>query len=446
MLIVVFLTIFMVVIGCWIVTLYKKKGYVGSLCGFLAAILVFYIAVPILIIILQLSFKENINIYGFSDFYKFIFEEVSISNYLRFIINFLIAIVGLYYGYRCKFTLGSKSKERDAYYEIDIERYELKKMRNITLIVGLSTLLLYVYGLGGIESALGLGEQLRGFSSTIEVNAFLTLAKIPAAIVVVSFYLSVLVIDKKESRIQDYIILVISFIFSIIFLLIKAGRTAIIMLFLFVIFTLIRKQHKNPWIIICIIGIIALPLLETLDNLFSYMSYGYIVSSSNSLLVSILKTLRQLSYPFQIQLHCNDITDEFGFLYFKNFFTDILGMLPGISFEQSYERTSAYFMGIDWKKISGVPNDVISYGYLNLGYLGVFIIMCLWGQLLKYVDKWLDRITLKDNIRDSFAFVFAGMVFTHVISADLQAIIQGDIAFTVLILFIISNNKKKHKI
>lgn len=425
---------------------YRKKQFAGAMSGILAFSIILYGVVPIIFIVFQKQYYDNKSIYGFLELYNMVFTSANFYSHLLLFTNYSVGFIFLFFGHNLVF-------KKNKFINISIENRQnslastttMRKFGLFCLFVGVISLVIYIYALGGIVSAISKSEFLRGFSSTVEVNSYLSLFKIPAALTPMSFYLLFINYKSKKKSVIDLIFLLISFFCTLIFLLLNAGKTAIIILGIFIMYAFFSKKQKRVWLKMLIVSLLMFFSISLLDDLFSYLAYGADHIQSYTTEQSFLRLVRQFSYPFQIELHLNDITNEYGFLCFKNIFTDIFGLLPGVSFEQSYDMTSAFFNGADWKLVSGVPNDLLSYGFLNLGILGTAIYMFIIGLLVGYIDKCLAVYPSTLYKKNLLAFLFACKMFSHVNSVDLQPIIQYDLSLILLVVMVIIIYRKSYK-
>lgn len=418
----------------WLVKSFKHSHFVGMLAGMLACMILVYCIIPILILLLKDLFWTNNIVYGFDDLYSFIFGRTKNTNYVRLFINYSVGIIGLYFGY--KSSIGHKKTD----YSFDGTCYYGKLFHKVavySLIIGGLSLMVYVYALGGLGTSLTMGNQLRGFSSEVQVDSFLTLFKVPATIIQLAFYVSAVSFFTPKWKFPgNLIVMIISLLLTIIYMLINAGKTNVLILFLFIFFLYFRRTRRNPWPLLLVGMLLSVPLLGMLDYIFDHLAFGDEsgIDSNIPFGLSVLMYIRSFSYPFQIELHINDIVDKYGLLYFQNFITDPLSFFPGIAFPASFENTSEFFGGYNWREVSGLPNDILSFGYLNLFFIGTFIHVYIWGKIAGYVDRWMATAPLPSFIRESLGFILAFKAFSHVLSTDWSSII---IDLTLILLFFI---------
>lgn len=444
---ILFFLIYFVVILFLIVSDYKKKHFVGALSGVLAFFSILYGVVPVLLLLLQNEYSNRLSIYGFSNMYNTIYGSVNAESYVYLCINYFLGIIFLIFGHNLAHK--KRSVDNDMVRQFDIREdnsipRSIVKLAYFCFIFGAISLIIYVFSLGGITNAILKSELLRSFASTVETNSFLSLFKVPAALTPFSFYLFLIIPKNNNNCMVRRLMIVLSLFLSLLYLVVNAGKTPILLFVVFTLFAFLRKKNKHLWFKMFFVFFVCLVLMSSLDDLFALISYGPGHVQSYTVDESVLRVIRQFSYPFQIELHLNDISNIYGFLYFKNVVTDIIGIFPKLSFMQSYDVTSSFFGGIEWRATgSGVPIDLLSYGFLNFGFVGTCIYMFLVGLLLGVVDDSLIRYPANSYIRDTLAFLIACKFFSHVNSVDIQPIIQYETGLILLVVVIIFSSRKK---
>lgn len=421
----------------------KKMSFAGGYAGFTFGMLIYYVIVPILIIINETNFRNGIG-FGYDRIINYIYE----AEYYNFL--FLIVLVGIgFIGFNCGYkTLFLKNLKKDTESKIKTisNEYNNEKLMKIinnvaffALAIGGVSLILFFLFVGGVGKALMLAQTTRGFEHSVtDINYFAGIAKLFARMMPISaimFFYLFLTRNKKS----DKILLVITFIMSILLYLTYAGRTPLLTFLLIFLFFLMRLFFKKVWFKIIFLGVLSIPLLDMLSQVFIYFQSGVWISSESN----YLDYLRQFAPPTFVGLNLQDIVDVYGFRFYKDVVTDVIGLLPGISFQYSYENTSQYFNGIYWRNYGGIPNDVISYGYIQFGILGVFITLFSWGMIMGILDRII--YTIPNQIGGTvIATILATHVYQIVFAADLAPILlTHNIFIMTTIILLIYNQVKK---
>ncbi|CAM4160985.1 O-antigen polymerase [Lederbergia lenta] len=432
-----------IIIGCIVIRyLYKKNkrlGFVGGYAGFTFSMLVYYVFIPIIIILCEDAYKTNTG-YGFDKLIQFIFTKGS-ESFLFLILIVVIGFISFNFGYSIVFLKKYKTIVKDR-----VSRGKINNNRNFnntllkiinfgahsTLIIGGSALILFFIFVGGIGNALKLAETTRGFEvSVAEFNYLAGISKIIARIVTIApimyFYL---ILNRK--KFSDKFLFSISFILSVLLYLSFAGRTPLMTFLIIFLYFIAKKFFNRVWLKIIFVGIACFPLLDIFNYIFIFFQTQVWVTTE----INYLQYLRQFSFPMSLGLNIRELVSFYDFRYYKDVFNDIVGLLPGIGFEVSYENTSEFFNGSNWRLMGGVPNDVISYGYIQLGMLGVFITLSTWGFLMGCLDKIIKTLP-RNSGRDLISVTLATQVYQIVFSADLAPILQSHLIFLLLVIILV---------
>ncbi|MFH0724730.1 hypothetical protein, partial [Enterococcus faecium] len=163
-------------------------------------------------------------------------------------------------------------------------------------ILGLFSELIIIKDLGGVAQAISKGDILRTFSldgsSLIPQNhLFLTITMVLSLAGTYLLYLS----NRIAFSITKFLLLIISFLSSIFYLLFNAGRLGILLFGMCFLLDYAFRKLRHPFIFIFLVSIIGIVLLEQLDNLFFYLSYGYIKQTEST---GIIGTINEFSFPY----------------------------------------------------------------------------------------------------------------------------------------------------
>ena len=124
-----------------------------------------------------------------------------------------------------------------------------------------------------------------------------------------------------------------------------------------------------------------------------------------------------------------------GFRWGKDFITGPLSIVPGINFPASYEVSSEAIFGRNWQMIAGVPDDIITFGYLQLGFIGVLFV----GWLLGIVSGKLDRLICQMNY-ETFGVLITTIIMSmygYLINADWSVLVKSQFQLTICVLCIL---------
>ncbi len=309
-----------------------------------------------------------------------------------------------------------------------------------TFIVGGLCFLLYAYSIGGFVQLLLYAETLRSHATdkTQLFSGRSFILVIPSKLITVSPYLILLYIKcVKKSRFL-YLLFAVSLLLTTLFYLADAGKAGLLVFGLSFLVPLLSYKFKHKWLVTIFLGVTFVGVANYLDALFLYMATGnFDIEASGT----ILDTLYPFSYPLSNVLNLDGIINVSGIRYCQDFITGVLNIIPGINFQESIVPTSIFYGGYDWKAGGGVPNDVLTFGYLELGILGVAIV----GTILGYITAIIDRglLTLGDSFAERIVkCTLIICIFLLMSSADVVGIVRGQFLLTILSVLIITSQRK----
>lgn len=419
----------------------KKDKFIGAYSGFLLAILLYYIIVPSIIYIFGDFYFERISDYHYERIIKYFFGEgITSWERIRAILVIFIAILGLEFGYKLKMKKNISTKNENIYSYSAFES-TIRKIAYSTLGIGVISVIIYIFAFGGLSNALNLSEILRQHYSSLadygksEVYSyFLVLSGILTITPILFYYLW-----KKDKKGIYFVFLVFSFIFTGIYLLLNSGKSAVLRLAIIFFFLFLEeKDIKHKMIAFIGVVVIGLPLMDCLDALFAKESITVALKN-----FSYLYCLREFAIPAELTFNMGKICSKYGYMYFKHFVLDFLNILPGLSFSSSFANTSEFMRGANWMRLGGTPNDLITYGFLQLRVVGVFVVCSIWGRL----SRWFDNIisAIPDELGRKLIGITVCMNMVSVVTcADISSTILYNLPFiiTFFILFIYSKKIK----
>lgn len=426
----------------------KKINISGAYSGVTFGFILFYILIPILIIILQDQFSSSIK-------YKAIEQFVLKRDYKDHLLALIVILVGFiafHFGYKFSFKYRVRLKDSKVNKNVELNgRINNNNFLKIFEVIGYTTLIIggisffiIISSLGGIVNTLAIGEQFRGFGDTalsdfVGVNTALFF--IPSRLITVApiiFYF--LIINRRN--VIDKIMFTFSIPFAILFFLFNAGRGPLIIYLLAFIYIFMKKYFKKVWLKLFLIGVFSLPLLDVLDRLFIYLSTSkwYKVEEAN-----YLSYIFQFSHPVKTILNLNDIVNVENYFFGTSIFRDVLSILPKINFDPLFYNVSEYFYGTSWNTVGGIPTDILTYGYFQLGLPGVIITLLLLGYICGKIDKTLYLLP-KNKSREFISVVIATNIYGIISSADLASLLRGNVILssTCIILILVSKYLKNN--
>lgn len=435
---VIYTILYFIIGGVFVYFLKNKnnsKNFSPAYKGFIFGMILYYIIIPILILTNVSKFNEyelSMGKYGANSIQQFI---ISGSNN-----NFLLAMGMVVLTFICfNFAYSYVKKHNKKVYNADKTYKIVKTFTYITFIIGIISLIIVFLSFGGIKQALSHAEYLRSFSNNasdiINNSSFLILT---SRLITVSPFLLIYLLDNTTNNKKYKIMLIISFIMSILFYMFNAGRMPLLAFLICFAYMILKKKVKKTWTLIIVVSIISLPLLDILDTLFYYFNNGLFTFKN----INYIRYIFQFIFPYRNILIMNNIVSEFGLRYGKDFITSFIDMLPGISFDASYVNTSIYIRGSSWKQLGGIPNDFITFGYLQFSFVGVIIHSLFMGGICKVIDSRLGKF--KDGIsKDLLSAAITIYILFLIPYADFVSILKSNFILTILIFIILCSTSKR---
>lgn len=412
----------------------KKNKIIGCYSGIACGIILYYCIIPIVTII----FSNELSI-QYVDIKSFIITKSAWS----IMFSALLTLIG-FFVFNCAYNQINKNNDDEKII------YNSNKLVNISkifawgsLIIGSICLFTFFGAFGGIRQALSYAEILRSFNSDLSdyISGVTAILIIPARLVTVAPIMFFLLITEKRTKNRGIykICFAISMVIAILYYMFNTGRAPLIYFLLCFAIILLYKITNKPWKFVFLIAIISLPILDILDNVSLYFQTGI----WKELSINYFRYIYQFTYPFKNILNMVDITEKYGCRFGVDFITSIISLLPGINFPASYENTSIFYNGDNWRIFGGTPNDLLTFAYIEFGILGIPIICCVLGLLAGKLDKIIKIIPdgyIKKFIMSTMAIQF----LTIVPNADFISIIRGGFILIVLII-VLTNSYSRRK-
>lgn len=321
------------------------------------------------------------------------------------------------------------NRQKIVAYSFNEERMHkaLKVIAFITVIIGGTAFILYIQAFGGISSLLSYADYFRSFrtNKTDIIGYGSTLLVVPARLILVApIVLWPFIKDTLRHRGILKVLFIVVLAFSVIFLLFNAGKTGIVVMILCFAIPFLNKFTKHSWALCIIGGCFMLPILGAMDSLFAYLTTGrwYVFSTTGSTYIG------QFSYVYANILKLNTMVNSSGLRWGSDFITGVLNLLPGLDFSASYEVTSALYYGPNWMQIAGVPDDIITFGYLQFGIIGVALVGVILGFFCGKIDFLIRQMD-----KDKYAVIITSVIlcmYSYVVNADIGVLIKSQFQLT----------------
>lgn len=414
----------------------KSRRFCPAYKGFMFGMFFYYIIIPI-IVLLNIEELNSIELakgkYCTYSVQRFIID----GDFWKFLYAIVIIVIGLIFFYLF-YNASKKMKVRE--YDAKRTIKFVSFFAAVTFFVGAISLVIVFLSFGGIESALSYAEYLRSFDSDAsELVGQNTIFMILARLITVTPFLLVYMIQNSFVKKRFYkAALLISFVLAILYFLFNAGKAPLIAFIICFSYVIIRKKVKKPWMFIIIICIIALPMLDFLDSLFYYFNSKEFTIKE----INYLKYILQFTTPYKNTLAMTDIVSEYGLRYCLDFVTAFLDFIPGLHFQASYVNTSEFIVGVNWTELGGIPNDFITFGYIEFSFIGVIILSSILGFFLQIIDKKLSNFN-DDNAKHLFSAALSIYIFLSIPSFDIISMLKGGWILNVILIIILFSSRKE---
>ena len=421
--------------------LLRRNGFPGAYNGILVGCILYYVFIPLIFILFKDYYLEQAGDWRYSQILKFLYEpNVQFGDIMLAIGGLVIGFIGFNFGYRVKRRYIGKSEFYSRTFILDGKFIiVVRRIAYVTLAIGGISILLYINAFGGLASALQLAEVLRQHYSTLAdygisgiYSYFLMLSGV-LNVTPLLFYMA----WKNERRKSDKYWCIISFLLAVMYLLINSGKSAILRLAIIIFYMILHENKvKHKWVWFAVVVIFGLPIMDVLDVIFVQGDVREAIENFNYLYLA-----REFAVPTELNYNMNDIVNQYGYLYFQNLITDFLNILPGLHFESSFTNTSEFMRGSNWMNLGGTPNDLLTYGFLQMRYVGVIIIWMLWGMISGWIDNMIEKI--QDNRGQHMIAIIACMnMFSVITCADISSTVLYNLSFILVNITLWLYNKK----
>lgn len=436
--------VYILLLLIYIIYFIKKTKYnedTPTYNGFLLGLIFFYIIMPILIL-LNIDSLNSIEInagkYNSGTFQRFIING-EWQNFAYSILMIILAILMFVVFYR----KSSYNNSNRGYTFNANKTYKIvKNIMYITFGAGLVSLLIFFASFGGIGRALSYAEQMRSMSNDLEeIIGSMALFKVLARLITVTpFFAIYLISENKEPDKKNIykIFLIISLLGSVLFYLYNAGRAPIILFALCFIYVFLNKYIKNTWTFLILIGMFCLPMLDILDSLFVFFNTGEFRFKE----INYVKYIYQFAIPYKNTLVLNNINNEFGLRWGKDFVTAIIDLLPKINFDPVYCDLSLFIRGENWKELGGIPSDFITFSHMQFSFIGVIAFSGIIGYFMQIIDYKLSLFE-NERMKKLFGCVLTVFSFFIITSFDIATIIRGQFILIAVIFIILVSSKRR---
>ncbi len=428
-----------IIIGLSTIIYYNNIKKFDGFIFFSVAYLLYYFIIPTLVMFLLGDNVNPINRFSYSivnsDLEQHIFAIlISLIGYIFFLTFFIMSS-------KIKISL-NKSDPRNIKSNCQQSRF-IKRMNLIKVfawiifIVSFFAQAYIVIKLGGISNALTMIEPLR--SGNVEKALYLGRNMLFLFTIYPwihgATFLFFLIYRIKGNKFNLFIF-VISMSASVYALLLSGGRLQIVLFILCFFYDYARKRYKHHVLMMILISVAIIAILSGLDDLFFYLSHGYMPTWSSNGMASVLE---EFAFPYANILNVKEMNKIYDLRYGLDFIgwitylvpSKILSLIGMKRVDHGYDLITLFHNGPNSHR-GGVPTDGLTLGYRQFGILGVFFMMLLYSIVCTAINRIINKIKC-----NKFTFIYiriSMLLFIMIPYADLENFIRGHFSTIVLII------------
>lgn len=377
------------------------------------------------------------------------------GTFTAFIAIFL-AFLFVWLGYSKNYVFGRKSEYRNRIYYIENEERFFSHAIVILWMLGIVSFIFHCYSYGGITKAIFNSALIRnGEIESTASGSLLFISKFVSCLM----YASYLVFIKYLRKNTNIVVFAFSLILAAIYLLVNAGRGAIILYCITMVFIYIsvtgKKIKISTWIMmfaIVLLGVTYLrPLLISMTNLkygidAFFDSFMSSVKSNENTAFTIENLLYRLCYYLEHKYVSTEIAIEairsskYSYSFFiVDIFVALIAVIPEAILPFKKPETISYYntllIGENAKYKTGtIPPGSIGFGYYSMGLIGVGLYSFIFGVCGRKLVNFFDCFDSK--YIEALKFVNCFIWIDFFINGDLRQCVVRNFVFIMLLIAI----------
>lgn len=320
----------------------------------------------------------------------------------------------------------------------------------LSLCIGMLGVWIEIYLNGGFINSIINIELLRSFGIDSAIqdgrNNPLVFLRMLKPFILISFYIFYM-LARYNGDFRYRTMTFLTFVLSFYVVFIGGGRLHVVVFLATVFVGFMTSTKRKRYLqsmsaakkvftlfVIASIGVISLNLL---DPLFAYLTFGRPIQVEAFKVDGLFS---EFSFPLANSLFL--FTNDVSYRFFQDLFIWVLSIFPsfvtsrlGLSeFAPLYEYNTLQQLGT--MQFGGLPSDIFTLGFYQLGFIGAMIVMMLFGFILSRLDKLVfelkDYTFLKPIVLR--VIIYIGMIVMY---ADLEGIFRGrfDVIFLIYLLY-----------
>lgn len=391
--------------------------------------------VPLVLAFLDIPYYYNKGwVYTFSPQY------LSKDDFLTVMIYSLIGYIIYIVSYKLSFF---KSKE--------FKVLNNKQLKYLTyfgialLFLGVFSFLVYLNSLGSIVGGYLANNRMLFEGDRVDVTSSVSFLKKFSSLIIYSTYILWGLKSVNKSKINLFFYY-IGLIASVAYLFYTAGRMSLIVFMATIMITSLTLESKRSLIKTSILGVVVIFIMLFGKSIFQIFLYDDALDRSfdriqdgDPATIALLDFVGEFSFPVVSFIAALDKKTDW--LLFKDFFFSFTYMLPaGLlpSIESTALQNTKNVLGID-RDIEGIPSDIFTYGYLNLGIVGVMITPVFFGIFCKWLDSY--KRTINNPLLSILLVSISITIGFRVMYFDPKHLLKGSFSLilTIALVYLIVN-------
>jgi oligosaccharide repeat unit polymerase len=304
----------------------------------------------------------------------------SIIALLYVIVGYLVLLTGLSFSKRWDFVRRLPS-------DFQMNNSSLEKFAHIIGILGIVFLLIFMFSIGGFEAFLSTNTLYRSGNAEVSSVAFIRNLALFIPISCLIFY-GLSKVQKKKIFNRQKVFFVFYFIASLLLYFNRATRMGLL-LFLISFFLMNTFYFKKKFLkYLPLMGGLFVAFILFGKRMFNYFLIDDFSFEADEMVLN--KVIGEFSFPFFSLTNAieNSFFNSTPRLFF-DFILGLLNLLPSAFIPFNVPKNMTQLNTESFLNMSGIPIDIISFGFYSFGLSGIIIIMFFFGTLIGCMEKVL---------------------------------------------------------
>lgn len=446
-----FLYIILFLVSIMVLILYIKKGVNVLWIVFFSVFVLYYVFVPTFLNVSNISEWETVPHSTFIDVFLDATQEDLYRTFLITLFALITMIIAHWIIKRIKIIgiskPGSYSNETEENYKyINKVVYYLGV---VLLIIGGLALIKVMVELGGLKRMLIMGNNIRDYTSNnADFVSPLGAVCITLSVCVTGSFFCIYSSGEKKKK--HIFLLVVSFIFSVIYLMFNAGRAPLIVFIACIGLSFFKERGKSiTWIVV--LGVIFIlffssslsdVMLNLSRGLFPFHDFSY------SFVDNLSATLTDYSFPYANVIELPQMISKYGYRNGIDYILWAYELIPKRLLSLSPMTTvtaevSQYYVQ-EGLSIAGTPADFITFGWFEGNVIGIIVNCIVVYCVLNVFYKKLRILPVRYS---AFKYRMCFFAYSLITSNDIVLVVKSNLYLIVIMIVIaIAINRSRKKL